>query len=687
MLEHKAKFVGIALLFVAFSGHSLTLGRIRGAALIGQPLDMAIQVQMDAGEDAASLCFAADVFHADARQDAGRVRVTVEPAAQALTASIRVLSSAIIDEPVVTIYLRTGCGQKTTRRYVLLADLPSEVVPSSLPFVVPTTVAPSAKVAAVKFGTTASVDSVDSRSASARTQRAAPKAVARTAAVSTSPTVSKPVNVSTQGPARTEAKHPAPPLGSVSAPSMRKSGSGRPRLKLDPLELLSDRVANLDSFMNFEPSEDALRERQKVQKLEADVMALRDAAARSQVNLLDLRARLQKAEEQRLPGSMVYALFGVVLVGLLAAGWYWYRQRQKPSARDDWWSASGSMSMPPPPPETGPRYGAPISTQLMKPEGGTKSRRAAGDAGVPAEIGSLSEEVDVTLIDMSDSHFDHFMPVGESPGTPRRASRSTTASATTPHKVVHDLHAEAVLETRRQAEALAALGKTDQAVRALKKQIGESEEPNPFVYLDLFGLFHSLGLTEEFRQFRQDFKLLFNGRVPDFAFFRDEGKGLEAYPGVLSRLTGLWGKPKVLDAIETLIFRDPWVNDAQVFDLAAFRELLLLHGIAHAAVLRTTPDTMPAATAGAWGSPLVRRDSVEARDTMPAPSHLSAPDSEHASGLDLDLSDSELGRLSPAEGASGAGVDLPLLMPLELVPEPERATAPGTGPPAKTDGK
>ena len=81
-MEHRAKIIGIALLCVALGSQALTLGRIRGAAVVGRPLDMVVPVQMDAGEDASSLCFDADVFHADTRQDASRVRVVVEPMAQ-----------------------------------------------------------------------------------------------------------------------------------------------------------------------------------------------------------------------------------------------------------------------------------------------------------------------------------------------------------------------------------------------------------------------------------------------------------------------------------------------------------------------------------------------------------------------------------------------------------------------------
>ncbi len=683
LLEHKEKFVAIALLFVALSVQALTLGRIRGAALIGQSLDMAIPVQLDAGEDGASLCLGADVFHADARQDPARVRVTVEPTAQALTVSARVTSSALIDEPVVTIYLRTGCGQKTTRRYVVLADPPSEVEPAALPFIVPANIAPAARAtverpdaAVVPVAPTVGAPGTAAKRRTPKAQTSSVEAPKPTAAPSAA-----------ERPARATAKAGAKEPGSTSAASTRKSSAGRPRLKLDPLELLSDRVANLDSFMTFEPSEDALREREKVHKLEADVKALREAAARNQASVLDLRARLQKAEEQRLPVGLIYGLLGVGLLGLLGAGWYLYRRRQNRARRDQWWSGSSSMSVPPP--EAGSGHGAPVSTQLMKRDGSIPARRTGGSAGASAsaEAGSVSE-VDVTLIDMSDSHFDDFLPADARPRKRRQPASVDKPNAPAPtNKVVRVLHSPAVLEVRRQSEALAARGKTDLAVRTLKKQIGESEEPNPFVYLDLFALIHSLGLKTEFAQLRQDFKLLFNGRVPDFAFFRDEGKGLEAYPEVLSRLTGLWGKPKVLDAIETLIFRDPWVEDAQIFDFAAFRDLLLLHGVASGAVVGTAAQAAAVAGAGLNTVPMGRPDGVEARDTMPAPSDLSQPTAAQGSGLDLDLSAFELAPASQPQETSPQDIDLPLLMPFDLGTDAVGPATAGPRPSAKPNEK
>ena len=124
LLKLRTKIASLVLLCVAFDCSALTLGRVHGTVLLGQSLDVRVQIQMDASEDAAASCFDAEVFHADTRQDGSRVHLALEKLAQAGMAEVRVLSSALVAEPIITLNLRYGCGQNISRRYILLADLP-----------------------------------------------------------------------------------------------------------------------------------------------------------------------------------------------------------------------------------------------------------------------------------------------------------------------------------------------------------------------------------------------------------------------------------------------------------------------------------------------------------------------------------------------------------------------------------
>jgi len=149
----RTAIIGLALAGNALGGYALTLGRARGAAWIGQPLELAVSAQLEAGQAANSLCAEADVFYADSKLDNSRIQISVEAVNQPDAATIRIISPALVDEPVVTVYVRAGCNAKTTRRYVLLADFPSENVsaptrnpePAPVPLVTPAAVAAEPK--------------------------------------------------------------------------------------------------------------------------------------------------------------------------------------------------------------------------------------------------------------------------------------------------------------------------------------------------------------------------------------------------------------------------------------------------------------------------------------------------------------------------------------------------------------
>ena len=136
--EAKAILVWLLLCASAVDVQALGLGRLQGAAQIGRPLDVSVQIQIDPGEDITALCLDVEIYHADVRQDRSLIRVTLDAASAVRLTSARIESLNTVDETVVTVLLRAGCTQKTTRRYVLLADPQPEVVaPVSAPAALP----------------------------------------------------------------------------------------------------------------------------------------------------------------------------------------------------------------------------------------------------------------------------------------------------------------------------------------------------------------------------------------------------------------------------------------------------------------------------------------------------------------------------------------------------------------------
>ena len=546
-MSNKVKILGIAIFLVALNSTALTLGSLRGVALIGQPLDVTVPVQLGEGEDAAP-CFVAEVFHADIPQDSNRVRVLASPAKDQ-TILVRIVSSAVVDEPVVTVNLQAGCTQKTSRRYVLLADVPSEVTALSTARPLPLVTVTPALLAQKTVAPPASVK-----------EKTTPAGKSKKPEKPTESAVAKP-----KATRAVEQNKPPRP-------------TGQSRLKLDPLELFSDRVAGLDSFMTFDLPEDALRNTQRLQTLEATVKANLALAAKNDVSIADLRLRLEKAESERVPAKWLYGLIALALAGLAGMAYLLFRPPSLKSGRDDWMRGSVDTSA------------SALADPVLQAAPGSVSEHGELDFELPEDIPqgvAVSEfnphhapmaEVDVHLVEMSDSKFDSFMTTG----TERHQSQAPLSSKTAaPSKtLVLNLNSEATLDIRQQAEFFVSLGQTGRAIRILQKKIDTGEDANPLIYLDLLGLYHSAKQKVEFQALRDEFNSLFSGVVPEFSMFKNEGSDLEFYSEELNRISDFWPTPEVLVLIESYVFQNPRNPQSRSFALAAFRELLLLHSVA-----------------------------------------------------------------------------------------------------------
>lgn len=315
-LKHLA--VGGLLLCAALSSAALTLGRARGNVWLGQGVDVSIQVQYEANESLSNLCFEAEVFHADTRQDPGQVRVAVEAGTQAQTALVRVRSTVPVDEPVVTVYLRETCATKSTRRYVLLAEVPAEGVNSNALTVLPTvTPAPASKpvaappaavpVAAVSAGATVAVKRRSDNTAAVRTQ-----------AIGGAPAKEK------AAPVRDAAAAPV----AKSSPPRPAEAPAKPRLKIDPVESLSERVASLEAGAQTPRPTQISPDDPRLKKLEDSVQALLTLAAKNERGMADLRERLQQAEAAKYDNPLVYGLGALLLAALGGVAYLWRRQQQ-----------------------------------------------------------------------------------------------------------------------------------------------------------------------------------------------------------------------------------------------------------------------------------------------------------------------------------------------------------------------
>lgn len=299
------------------------MGRLRGAAWLGQPLDLSIQVQHEVGESLSSLCFDAEVFHADTRLDPGRIRVNVEATALAQMAQIRLQTMIPVDEPVVTVYLRENCLSKTTRRYVLLADIPSDA-PAA-----PALVAPVAIPAPVAQGASELPASHPVKDKPASQNKAVAPQMDRKTPVKARPVVERPMKEMPAGKQEREAK--AKPEKPLQIPVVKK-----PQLKLDPLLSLSERVVQLEEATLASHAGQSDQEDQRLKKMEDSVQALLTLAAKNERSMAELRERLQQAESEKYDNLLVYGLLFLLLVTLGLLAFLWRRQQERSISSDVW---------------------------------------------------------------------------------------------------------------------------------------------------------------------------------------------------------------------------------------------------------------------------------------------------------------------------------------------------------------
>ncbi len=611
-MKHSSTSRGAALAFgllaLAFDGGSATLGRMQGAALIGRPLDLSVQVQLADEESSASPCLQAEVFHADNRQDPSRIRVTLEPGAQPQSGVVRIVSLVPVDEPLVTVYLRAGCSQKSSRRYVLLADVVSET--GGLPFV--GTAGPAAS-ASTPLGADTSKVGVNAGGAAAQTGPSPGKP-------STNPKLAAragPAAVADEARPSKLTKTP-PDVTPVRAVKERIAKAvSKSRLKLDMLDLTQERdpvlkgspellsvptdsdqrraeAAALWRALNASP-EDILRDGARVQAMDADIAALKTITTRNQLGLQELGVRLRQAESERYANWLVYLLGALLLFSMLVLAWLW--RRRGPAGRQEWWRGSEVSSEPP----------------SRLPEVVDTSRSTV--VSQRASLAPVLTQVDIDLGVAAPS----LAP--DAPATvpaTKRASKVTGvvasglarpdqghASARLPlgsggH--LRDVDSQELVDVRHQAEFFMSLGQHEQAIEILEHRLEESGESSPWVFLDLLGIFHALGRTTEYEMVRGDFNRLFSGCMPPFARFLEEGQTLDAYAEVVRRIASLWPSARVLEFIEDCIFRNPGDEPGPSFDMAAYGELLMLHGVAKR-IVRVSVEGVESRSAALMRSP------------------------------------------------------------------------------------
>ena len=596
-------------------GHALQLGKHRGAAVMGQPLNITVQATIDSPDELTTGCLEADVFYADSRVQKSRVRVSTEKSTvNAQDVSVRIQSSLPIDEPVVTVYLRSGCQQKLEKRYVVLADMLSEpaaapqlaqVAPSQVRAATtpgaPSAAAAAPTAAAQREARQSQLEARQSQREAKRSEREARRAERQVIDAAAKP-------ASAQGNSVSQKKSSATAEKAQKPDRAQKQTS---RLKLEPLELLAERdpalkaSAELRSAPSTDPAqraaaaalwraiaaqpEDILNDSQKLKTLESAVSTLQLQMKQSQQGMLALDEDVKKAQTERFANPLVYGL--AMLLFLAALGLVWLlRKRSRSAGSDDsvqpWWRRS-----------TSERVG--WADSAMGAKSGGLLRQSESGVGYPASSGSdvppPASFLDLDLSDTSGSQARRMPATGKQEALAFRAAagkyrdqpereiskrKSRGGFSVSSANAVRVVDAEELFDVQQQADFFVSLGQKDQAIEVLRLHIEGAEQTSALIYLDLLNLYHQTQQELEFEAFRLEFNARFNAEMPPFDAYAQaaDSDGLQSYPAAMSRIAALWPSPKVVTVIEESLFRQA---DSKIptFDLEAYRELLLLYAI------------------------------------------------------------------------------------------------------------
>jgi hypothetical protein len=552
--------IGSVLWVAVSTAQAIGFGRVSNSTSLGQPLNFEAVVRLAGDETLTSECVFAEVFSGDNKLVQPLVRVQLDPG-EGSDRKVRVRTSSVIDEPVVTVLLTVGCDGKTTRKFVAFIDPPQVALAQAATPVESTPPvaagdAASAPTAAVTRPATPSagagapssaVQPVPTRRASSaprtaarRSNSAATASQARQTRAPATRTAPAPVQsgsrlqldapvLTAKAPTATAVPPPAPAPAAapvVEAPASAVLVAESPK----PAPVVPDVVA---------------KEQDRLKALEDSLTRVRDETLAAQKALVALQARVKEAESQRYSNPLVYALAALSALLALAVAALWRRQSQ---ARNEpkWWgtvapSAGTPSRLPEPADEDVPSQFA-EEPEVLKP---------------PAKVVVAPEPAKVTWADSRQTE-----PAPDLVPEPRR-----------------DLSVEELIDLEQQAEFFVVLGQDDAAIDLLMGHVRSTGGISPLPYLKLLEIYRRRGDRSAYERIRERFNRRFNAYAPDWDADLQQGRSLEDYPATIARLEALWVMPsRVMETLEASLFRRDETEEA--FDLPAYRELLFLYAVA-----------------------------------------------------------------------------------------------------------
>jgi len=638
-IHRNTVILGVCAALQLFSTYStaLTLGRVRGGALLGKELDISVLVQHAVDEDVTAACFDADLFYGDTPLERSRYTVSAQAGQQPNTQFVRVQSSARVDEALVKLNLRTTCGPKASRSYVLLPDVATEMLgagilyPGAAPAVNGTALAPMA----TKSG-------------------AAPEGNA-----------SKVTNAQTSLATKARPVRSTPRVANKTASKADAISGSRVQVSAAALEDLHKRVDDIAKWQaENSGTDDRLRNEERAKALQAGIRDLQVVTAKNQQSLQLVASAVDGVDSKNYGNTLLYLMAALLALSLAALAYVIRRTRSNDSDASPWWSAQEERA-----------HATAVAEKAIKTQSATRPAPSvpASPANVPKvdmpdAVASGSSSTVPQRVQADNSDFGLFAATttenrsGQAV-TPVQPTAKGGRSDFTPsgHGTLRAVNTREMLDVRQQADFFMALGQHDEAVRMLESNITGSADANPLVYLDLLKILHTLSRRADFERYREEFNAQFTGRVPSYSEFLVEGNGIEAYEDICRQIMVLWPTEYTIDFIEQCLVRTPEDDPEQGMDLEAFKDLLLLYGVLKRldqffdSSLAPFSASRPAAEIGRSAQAVLETEVAQPLPTI-SEAFAKAPDAVVGTDIDLDI-DLNMGSGPTQKPAGGNLID------------------------------
>jgi len=480
--------IGLALGLASASNGSASPEIAPKVPVIGHALDVVVPVGTKTFAGGLPPCTQVEVYYGDRMASAGRV--TTEPVSNTTAALLRVRSSAIVDDPAVTIYLHMGCSSIVSRRFDLVSERAQSVAAPAAGIVPDGSAAPVApaalEVAAPPHNTPTRPPTRPSTRTPWSTAAQAP------AAGAVRPTLA--TEQANGLPSKVVALQPTVPLVAVGA----DRDMNMPLLRMSRQLALGEpatgeqraRSADLRRAIMGAP-EDIVQERLQHQavghKLQHATQVVKDREAA----LATLERQLDNARGRRFTDPMVYSLVGLLL--LTAGAWLYTLRRNRASLGTARWQLHDEND-----------------SEIFF-NSGPRPNRAAVVQGPEASMHVPARTETLTRGEEPSS------TTGQDPGPDEEWSTQTGP--------VRD-QADDLIDVQQEADFFVAIGQPESAVTLINNHIRSTVSPSSVLWVKLLNLHHQMGQTAHYDEVRERLLQTFDLQAPSF----------QNYPGGLDQL-------------------------------------------------------------------------------------------------------------------------------------------------------